>query len=247
MGGDAVLDAGDDLLQVRGVVDEVIELAVDRQDGAFGIFQSPLLVVAFEQAQVIGVDRVLNRTGTLLDPLNQGLNRRYQADEQRGLGQLPEDQLVQFEVSLVIPVGEVVQVVQGAHKDVGILVDAAVHDGRLPGSQQGFHLLGAIAQEIHLQMEGPGAHIGVKVGQIRVVVHRFVGCLPAKMLTEELGQGSLAAADVACQDYQTLIFFECLVHGALACPQSKSVCQFWSWRVVWRRSRMTAMMISNCN
>ncbi len=206
-GGDAVLDPGDDLLQVRGVVDEVEELAVDRQDGAFGVFQRPLLVVAVQQAQVIGVDRVFNRTGTLLDPFNEGFNRRDQADEQRRLGQLPEDQLVQLEVGLVIPVGEVVQVVQGAHKDVGILVDAAVHDGRAVGIQQGFDLLGAIAQEIHLQMEGPGVHIRVEIGEIGVVIHRFVGCLPAKMLAEQLGEGGLTAANVPGQDNQTLIFF----------------------------------------
>jgi len=59
-GGDAALDPVDDFLEMQGVVDEVEEQAVDRQDGAFGIFQGPLLVVAIEQAQVVGVDRVFN-------------------------------------------------------------------------------------------------------------------------------------------------------------------------------------------
>ncbi len=217
MGGDAVLDPGNDFLQVGRIVDEIIKLAIDRQDGAFGVIQGPLLVVAIEQAQVVGVDGVFNRTGTLLDALNEGFNRRDQADEQRGLGKLPEDQLVQFEVGLVIPVREVVQVVQGAHKDVGILIDATVHDGGAVGVQQGFDLLGAIAQEIHLQMESPGAHIGVEVGKIGVVIHRFVGCLPAKMLAEQLGEGGFAAADIAGKDNQTLIFFRVrLIYLSLA-------------------------------
>jgi len=207
VGGDAVFDPGNDFLQVGRIVDEIIKLAVDRQNGAFGVFQRPLLVVAVEQAQVVGVDGVFNRTGTLLDPLNEGSHRRDQADEQRGLGQLPEDQLVQFEVGLVIPVREVVQLVQRAHKDVGILVDAAVHDGGAVGVQQGFDLLGAIAEEVHLQMEGPGAHIGVEISQVGVVVDRFVGCLPAKALAEKLGEGGFAAANIPGKDNQTLIFF----------------------------------------
>lgn len=60
VGGEAIINAVNDFLQVGGIVDEVEQLAVDGQDGAFGIRQRPLLVVAVEQAQVVGVDRVLD-------------------------------------------------------------------------------------------------------------------------------------------------------------------------------------------
>ena len=50
----------DDLLQMSRIVHKVIELAVDRQDGAFSKLQCPPLEVTVEQAQVIGIDRVYN-------------------------------------------------------------------------------------------------------------------------------------------------------------------------------------------
>jgi len=50
----------DDLLQMSRIVHKVIELAVDRQDGAFSKLQCPPLEVTVEQAQVIGINRVYN-------------------------------------------------------------------------------------------------------------------------------------------------------------------------------------------
>jgi len=60
VGAEAMLNPINNFPEVEGGVDEVKELAVDRQDGAFGVFSRPLLVVAVEQAQVVRVDRVLN-------------------------------------------------------------------------------------------------------------------------------------------------------------------------------------------
>ena len=223
--GDAVLYPFDDLLQVRGIVDEVKKQAVDRQDGAFGVFRRPLLVVAVEQAQVIQVNRIFNRPGTLLDPFNQGFNRRNQADQQGGLGQLPEDQVIQFEIGLVVPVREIVHLMQRAHKNVSILVNATIHDGRATRAQQGFDPLGAMTHKLHLKMKCPGVHIGVEIGQIGVVVNRLIGCLPTNVLAELLGEGCFAAANISCQDNQTLLVFKSLIHIFLSNLSVKNIAQ----------------------
>jgi len=77
---------------------------------------------------------------------------------------------------------------------VGILVDAAVGDGRFRAVGEFQVLLGAVAEEKDLQVERPLAHVGVKVGQVGVVGDRLVGCAPAQPGTQALSEEVLPEA-----------------------------------------------------
>jgi hypothetical protein len=92
---------------------------------------------------------------------------------------------------------------QGASENQGILIYAPVEDGGL-GHVDIFQILrGTVSQEKDLQVEGPGAHIRIEIGQVWIVGDRLEGGLPAQAGADALSEGGFSRADVACYDYQT--------------------------------------------
>src|SRR3990172_4038320 len=53
-------------------------------------------------------------------------------------------------------------------------------------------------------MEGPGMHIPVKIGKVRVIGHRLKPSPPAEAGTNALRQSGLPCADIACHQNQML-------------------------------------------
>jgi len=66
-----------------------------------------------------------------------------------------------------------------ARKDIGVLVNAAVEDGRARIPRRFEVLLGAVSQEVDLQVKGPGVHIGIEIRQVGIIGHRLVLGAPA--------------------------------------------------------------------
>ena len=85
-------------------------------------------------------------------------------------------------------------VMQIGREDTGILKDGAVLHHRFGTFGNFDHIPEPLVEEIDLQIKRPPLHIGIIVGQIRIVVHRFEVRMPAVSLGEHLGQRSLAAA-----------------------------------------------------
>ena len=104
---------------------------------------------------------------------------------------------------MVVALVQVAKRIEGAREYVGILIDGAVADGRLWIGCQFQVLVGAVAEEVDLQVEGPGLHILVEIGQVGVVDHRFEGCAPAEALADAFGQGGFTGSNIAGHQDQT--------------------------------------------
>jgi len=61
-----------------------------------------------------------------------------------------------------------------------------------------------VAEEIDLQMERPGAHIRVKVRQVRIIGHRLEIGAPAQPGTDPFRQRSFSGADIPGHNYESL-------------------------------------------
>ena len=83
----AILDALHYDVQILVVMDKIQVVTANRQHGACVKIGQPLVVVAIEQAQIIGRDGGLHRAAAARDPIDQRLDRRAQIDQQRGRGQ----------------------------------------------------------------------------------------------------------------------------------------------------------------
>jgi hypothetical protein len=49
-------------------------------------------------------------------------------------------------------------------------------------------LVGAVAEEVDLQMEGPGAHVSIEIRQVRIIGYRLEIGAPAKARANTFGQ-----------------------------------------------------------
>jgi hypothetical protein len=58
-------------------------------------------------------------------------------------------------------------------------------------------LLGPVTQEEDLKVDGPLAHVGVKVSEVRVVRDRFVGSMPSQSGSKSLREGCFSGRDIA--------------------------------------------------
>ena len=90
---------------------------------------------------------------------------------------------------------------QVGSKDAGILKDGAVLDDGVGTSGDFHHVAEPLVEEIHLKVEGQTAHVGVKVLEIRVHLHRFEAGSPSVPLGEHLGQRGLSTPYVSGYGY----------------------------------------------
>jgi hypothetical protein len=60
-----------------------------------------------------------------------------------------------------------------------------------------------MAEEIYLQVERPGMHIGVKIWQVGIISYRFKVCAPAEPRTNPLCKRGFSRPNVSGHDYQS--------------------------------------------
>src|SRR5579859_951935 len=169
------LDLVEHQVEVRGVVDEVEMVAGDREDRAQVKPGQPFGVQAVKQVEIVGGDTGFHGPAAAADAAEQGGGGGFQVQQQVRARQAVHHQVEQALVGAVVALAQVAQGAQGAGKDVVILEDAAVADGAVGRGGQGAVLLGAVPQEKDLQVKRPLGHVGVEVGQVRVVVDRLEG------------------------------------------------------------------------
>ena len=195
---DLRVDLGDDLSEVLRIGVEAVILHVDDQQLALVVGLDPGLITLIEALEVIDADGVLIVTSALGDLLHQLVHRSLQVDEQIGRRDGVVHVLEQPEVVLEVARGHQPHRMQVGREDVGVLVDGAVLDHIATAAADLQQLLEARVEEEDLQVEAPPLHVLVEVEQVGVVVHGLLQLVPLVMFGQELGEGGLSGADIAC-------------------------------------------------
>ena len=86
-------------------------------------------------------------------------------------------------------------------EDAGILEDGTILDDGLRRLWDLNDFLESLVQEVDLRVERPPLHVGIEVGEIRVVVDGLEPWGPAVTLGKQSRERGLAASDVSCYGY----------------------------------------------
>ena len=114
-----------------------------------------------------------------------------------GLGYFWPRALIRFELKDgSFALGQVTHMMQCPRKNIGILINTAVENGRARVTSRFEILVGAMAEEEYLQVERPGMHVGIKVGQVGIIGDGFEIGAPTQARTDALGQRSLASSNI---------------------------------------------------
>lgn len=203
------------------MVDKVQLLGSNRQHRAKIEITQPIVVERIEQTEVLSRYAGLNRPRSLANPLEKHGDWGCQVDHQVGSRQGGHNQFIDVTIRLVIPLVEVTQVMKDAGKNMGILIDAAVSDGRLRQVRQRQMLLRAMTQEEHLQVERPLTHVGVEVCQIGIVGDGLETAHPAQTAAQTFSKRRLAHTDIACNQNKSFR------HGETNCNDSCAGGNLW--------------------
>jgi hypothetical protein len=91
----------------------------------------PFVVVAIEQAQIIGANAALHRSSAPRDAIDQHFQGRAEIDQQGGRRQRLHDEVVQSQIGRIIALAQVAYLVQGTRENMRVLIDRAIDDGGL--------------------------------------------------------------------------------------------------------------------
>lgn len=186
------------LRQVGGVAGKIQFIRGHCQDRTQAKRCAPFVIEPVDAGHVLQWDGALVVPRPLLNASGQGIQGRLQVDDQVGRGQKSRKSRVEVTVGYVVPLLHLAHLVEIAGENLRSFVERAILHGRGGVIDQFPVLAQATAQKENLGMKTPAAHIAVEVGQIGVVIRRFIERSPAQFLAEQTGEGGLAHADITC-------------------------------------------------
>ena len=195
--GQFFLDLAGDQIQVFGVRHVIQGIGGNGEHRAEAEVGDPFLIQLVKLPQVFGGDGAFKITAALGDAPLQCGDRGAQVHDQVGRGQELGQHAVQLAVAQVITFIHQPTAIKVVGENFGVLVHAAVLNGRAGVVDQLAVSAQAAGEEEYLRVERPGAHILVKIGQVGVIGHRLVEWLPTQAVTQQGYQRGFAHADIA--------------------------------------------------
>ncbi len=190
-----------DSLEEFGAVDQVgqvIELLGFEDHHAREIIPlEPIFVEPIEPGQITFGNALLHGPSAFFDALLQRIDRTSQVHHEVRRPQHCGDGFVEAPIRLKVTLVDVSLLGQILREDFGIFVNGPVLQNRLGLGLKREMKAKLVGQKVELRTVGPSLHVGVKVGQIRILVIGLEKRLQVVLLTEKARQFGFTRANVS--------------------------------------------------
>lgn len=105
------------------------------------------------------------------------------------------------QVTLVIPFRYVTTLVQVGRKNVRILVDCSILNGRFVAVLDFVYLFEPAIQKIDLDVKCPFCHIVIKVSEVRICVNRLVEWVPSIVFCKSFRKACFSGSYIPTNRY----------------------------------------------
>lgn len=194
------VDAVDDASQVGLAVEEVEVVNFHGEHLSRIVVIDELIVEPVEILQIFQLYLLFVVAPPFLNVLHQMRDGRPQVNHQVGHSHHGHHRLKQFHIALEVAVVEIAHLVVVDGEDIDTLKDASVLYDRLFRPCDVEQVFEALLEEIDLEGKRPSRDVFVVVLKIRIVVDGLELRRPTIVTGEQVGQCSLAAAYISCDD-----------------------------------------------